>query len=95
LRPEWGDICCPFMTSYGLSLRETPWSAVAAATAFLALALARLRYESMGVWGSLLTPHSKAGFAGMKGAHIELGPTKDARLRLRRATLRLHTSASL
>jgi hypothetical protein len=47
LRLEWGDISCPFMTSYGLSLREAPWSAVAAATAFLALALARLRYESI------------------------------------------------
>jgi hypothetical protein len=52
LRLGWGGISCPFMTSHGLSLREAPWSAVAAATAFLALALARLRDESMAEGGS-------------------------------------------
>jgi hypothetical protein len=84
LRLGWGGISCPFMTSHGLSLREAPWSAVAAATAFLALALARLRDESMAEGGSCCyrTPR-------LKGAHIELGPTKDARLRLRRAALLL------
>ena len=40
---EWSDLSCPFMTSHALSLREAPWSAVAAATAFLSLAFARLR----------------------------------------------------
>ena len=71
------------MTSHGLSWREAPGSAVAAATAFLALALARLRDESMAEGGSCCyrTPR-------LKGAHIELGPTKDAWLRLRRAALR-------
>jgi hypothetical protein len=81
LRLGWGGISCPFMTSHGLSLREAPWSAVAAATAFLALALARLRDESMAEGGSCYrTPR-------LKGAYIELGPTKDARLRLRRPAL--------
>ena len=43
---------CPFKTSHGLRLREAPWSAVAAATAFLVLAVGRLRYEAKAEGGS-------------------------------------------
>jgi len=73
------------MASLGLSLREASWSAVAAATAFLALALARLRDESMAEGGSC--SYSTAGFAGMKGAHTEFRPTKHDWFRLWRAVL--------
>jgi hypothetical protein len=43
--------------------------------------LSRYRSCSLGVLTnggvrSLLLPHSKAGFAGMKGAHIELRPAE-------------------
>jgi hypothetical protein len=38
---EWPDLPLPFLTIHVLSLREAPWSAVAAATAFLALTLAQ------------------------------------------------------
>jgi hypothetical protein len=49
---EWRDLSCPFKPIHGLTLREAPWSAVAAATAFPAIALARLRYEAKAEGGS-------------------------------------------
>ncbi len=47
-----GQLSCPFKTSRGLGVRAAPWSAVAAATAFLVLALAPLPYEPQAEGGS-------------------------------------------
>ena len=63
------QLSCPFKTSRDLGVRAAPWSAVAAATALLVLALAPFPYEPQADGGSCCYRSPQGGGAASKMCH--------------------------